>query len=65
VALNRVAQHQLDGEPTRTYRQGGNWVELAGAHCAHGEPETTAPAKLLVMFISNTGRQLKVDDPPQ
>ena len=57
---------KLDGEPVRTYHQGENWVEQPGAH--HVLTENTSrsePAKLLVVFISNTGDELKVDDPPR
>jgi quercetin dioxygenase-like cupin family protein len=64
--LDGTVRSQLDGEPMRTYRQGENWVEQPGAHHVLTEnPSTRAPAKLLVIFISNTGDQLKVDDPPQ
>ena len=63
--LDGTVRSQLDGEPMRTYRQGENWVEQPGAHHVLTEnPSTTAPAKLLVIFISNTGDPLKVDDPP-
>jgi quercetin dioxygenase-like cupin family protein len=57
---------QLEGEPIRTYHQGENWVERPGAHHVLTENTSrTERAKLLVVFISNTGDELKVDDPPK
>jgi len=46
-----------------TYHQGDNWVEPPGAH--HLLTENTSPterARLLVVFVSNTGDKLKIDD---
>jgi quercetin dioxygenase-like cupin family protein len=57
---------KLDGRPIRTYHRGENWVEQPGAH--HVVTQNTSrshPAKLLVVFISNTGDKLKIDDPPK
>ncbi|MDT7619592.1 MAG: hypothetical protein QOF99_493 [Pseudonocardiales bacterium] len=62
--LEGAVRSQLEGEPMRTYHQGENWTEQPGAH--HVVTENTspsAPAKLLVVFISTTGAELKVDDP--
>ena len=57
---------RLGGEPVRTYRQGENWVEQPGAHHVLTENTSrTQLAKLLVVFVSNTGDKLKVDDPPR
>lgn len=54
----------LDDEPARTYHSGENWVEQPGAHhVATENTSQTAPAKLLVVFISTTGDELKIDDP--
>lgn len=64
--LDGTVASKLDGEPVRTYHQGENWVEQPGAH--HVLTKNTSrsePAKLLVVFISNTGDKLKVDDPPR
>ncbi|MEU8403467.1 cupin domain-containing protein [Nonomuraea sp. NPDC048892] len=61
--LEGTMRSQLGGEPVRTYRQGEFWVEAPGAH--HVLTENTSqsePAKLLVVYISNTGENLKVDD---
>jgi quercetin dioxygenase-like cupin family protein len=62
--LDGTVASKLDGEPVRTYHQGENWVEQPGAHHVLTENTSrTEPAKLLVVFISNTGDKLKVDDP--
>ncbi|WP_351222420.1 cupin domain-containing protein [Streptomyces sp. NPDC002133] len=62
--LDGTMRSKLDGEPTRTYQQGENWVEEPGAHHVLTENASkTEPAKLLVIFISNTGDELKVPDP--
>ncbi|MFG1710918.1 cupin domain-containing protein [Nonomuraea sp. M3C6] len=64
--LEGTVRSRLDGEPAHTYRQGENWVEQPGAHHVLTENTSrTQPAKLLVIFISNTGDKLKVDDPPR
>jgi quercetin dioxygenase-like cupin family protein len=64
--LEGTVRSQLASEPVRTYRQGENWVEQPGAHHLLTENTSrTKPAKLLVVFISNTGDKLKVDDPPK
>ncbi|MEV4294279.1 cupin domain-containing protein [Microbispora rosea] len=62
--LEGTVRSQVAGEPVRTFHQGENWVEQPGAHHQLTEnPSQTEPAKLLVVFVSNTGEQLKVDDP--
>ncbi|MGI5272469.1 cupin domain-containing protein [Nonomuraea sp. CA-218870] len=62
--LEGTVRSRLGGEPARTYRQGENWVEQPGAHHVLTENTSpTRPAKLLVVFISDTGDRLKVDDP--
>jgi quercetin dioxygenase-like cupin family protein len=62
--LEGTVRSQLAGEPVRTYHQGQNWFEQPGAHHVLTENTSrTKPAKLLVVFISNTGDKLKVDDP--
>ncbi|NJP88890.1 cupin domain-containing protein [Nonomuraea sp. FMUSA5-5] len=61
--LAGTVRSRLGGEPVRTYRQGENWVELPGAHHVLTENTSrTQPAKLLVIFVSDTGAQLKIDD---
>jgi quercetin dioxygenase-like cupin family protein len=64
--LDGTVASKLDGAARRTYHQGDNWVEQPGAHHLLTENTSrTEPAKLLVVFISNTGDTLKVDDPPK
>ncbi|MGW3346069.1 cupin domain-containing protein [Nonomuraea rubra] len=61
--LEGTVRSQIEGEPVRTYRQGESWVEPPGAHHVLTENTSrTDPAKLLVVFISDTGAELKVDD---
>ena len=62
--LDGTVRSQLDGKPVTTYHQGENWVEQPGAHHVLTENTSrTAPARLLVVFVSDTGAKLKVDDP--
>ncbi|MFI7616155.1 cupin domain-containing protein [Nonomuraea terrae] len=62
--LAGTVRSKLDGKPATTYRQGANWVESPGAHHVLTENTSrTQRAKLLVVFVSNTGDKLKVDDP--
>ncbi|MET7355826.1 cupin domain-containing protein [Streptomyces mirabilis] len=62
--LEGTVRAQLDGKPATTYHQGKNWVEQPGAHHVLTENTSrTKPAKLLVVFVSNTGEKLKIDDP--
>jgi quercetin dioxygenase-like cupin family protein len=64
--LDGTVASRLEGEPVRTYHRGENWVERPGAHhVLTKNTSRTKPAKLLVVFISNTGDKLKVDDPPK
>jgi quercetin dioxygenase-like cupin family protein len=54
----------LDDKPMSTYHQGENWVEQPGTH--HVLTENTSQtdrARLLVVFVSNTGDNLKVVGP--
>ncbi|GII54914.1 hypothetical protein Pth03_33030 [Planotetraspora thailandica] len=62
--LDGTVRSQLDDKPVTTYHQGENWVEQPGAHHVLTENTSrTKPAKLLVVFVSDTGDKLKVDDP--
>ncbi|MFF4755192.1 cupin domain-containing protein [Streptomyces sp. NPDC002514] len=62
--LDGTVRSQLAGQPARTYHQGQNWVEEPGAHhLATVNTSRTEPARLLVVFISDTGAPIKVDDP--
>ncbi|MGP3955867.1 cupin domain-containing protein [Nonomuraea sp. 3N208] len=63
--LEGTLRSQISGEPVRTFHQGEDWVEPPGAHHVLTENTSrTKSAKLLVVFISNTGDKIKVDDPP-
>ncbi|MET9039677.1 cupin domain-containing protein [Streptomyces mirabilis] len=62
--LEGTVRSQLEGKPVTTYHQGENWVEQPGAHHLLTENTSrTKRAKLLVVFVSNTGDKLKFDDP--
>ncbi|PZG13746.1 cupin domain-containing protein [Nonomuraea aridisoli] len=61
--LEGTVRSKLDDEPVRTYRQGEDWVEKPGAHHVLAENTSkTEPAQLLVIFVSDTGQELKIDD---
>jgi quercetin dioxygenase-like cupin family protein len=61
--LEGAVSSQLEGEPAHVYHQGENWSEPPGAHhLSTDNTSSTETAKLLVIFISTTGDQLKVDD---
>jgi quercetin dioxygenase-like cupin family protein len=61
--LEGTVRSKLDDKPTSTYHQGQNWVEQPGAHHVLTENTSqTERARLLVVFVSNTGDKLKVDD---
>jgi quercetin dioxygenase-like cupin family protein len=62
--LEGTIRSALENEPVTTYHQGQDWVEPPGAHHVLTENTSkTKPAKLLVIFVSNTGDPLKIDDP--
>ncbi|MEV1198801.1 cupin domain-containing protein [Microbispora rosea] len=62
--LEGSVRSKLAGKPARTYHQGENWVEQPGArHVLTENTNRTERAKLLVVFVSDTGDKLKVDDP--
>ncbi|MGQ5637704.1 MULTISPECIES: cupin domain-containing protein [unclassified Streptomyces] len=61
--LQGTVRSRLAGKPVHTYHQGDNWVEPPGAHHVLTENTSrTERAKLLVVFVSDTGARLKVDD---
>ena len=61
--LSGVFRSQIEGGPVRTYKTGQHWSEAPGAHhILTQNASTTEPAALLVVFISDTGEQLKIDD---
>jgi quercetin dioxygenase-like cupin family protein len=62
--LEGTVRSKLDDKPVTTFHQGENWVEQPGTdHVLTENASQTEPAKLLVVFVSNTGDKLKVDDP--
>ncbi|MFE0510572.1 cupin domain-containing protein [Streptomyces sp. NPDC058964] len=62
--LEGTVRSRLDDKPVTTYHQGENWVEQPGAHHVLTENASrTKPAKILVVFVSDTGAKLKVEDP--
>ena len=62
--LEGTVRSALDDKPAATYHQGESWVEQPGTHHVLTEnTSATDGAKLLVIFVSNTGDALKVDDP--
>lgn len=62
--LEGTVRSQLNDMPAKTYRQGENWVEQPGDHHVLADNVSqTEPAKLLVVFVADTGADLKVDDP--
>jgi quercetin dioxygenase-like cupin family protein len=64
--LEGTVRSRIAGKPVGTYHRGEDWVELPGAHHVLTENTSrTRPAKLLAIFVSNTGEPLKVDDPGQ
>ena len=64
--LEGTIASRVEGGPVRTYHRGENWIERPGAHHVLTENTSrTRPATLLVIFVSNTGDKLKVDDRPK
>jgi quercetin dioxygenase-like cupin family protein len=63
--LEGTVASQLDNEPVKTYHRGEDWMEQPGAHHVLTEnTSSTKPAKLLAVFVSDTGDELVVGDPP-
>jgi quercetin dioxygenase-like cupin family protein len=61
--LDGTVRSRLAGQPAHVYRRGQDWVEPPGAdHLLTENLSTTAPARLLVIFVSTTGAELKIDD---
>ncbi|AWW42006.1 cupin [Streptomyces sp. AS58] len=62
--LEGTFRSQLEGQPVETYKEGEYWVEPPGAyHVLTENTSETEPGKLLVVFVSNTGDELKVPQP--
>ncbi|MFC0438277.1 cupin domain-containing protein [Kutzneria buriramensis] len=62
--LQGAVRSQVDDKPATTYHQGENWFEQPGAHhVVAANPSPTERAKLLVVYVSNTGDPLQANDP--
>lgn len=62
--LEGTVRSRLDDEPTGTYHRGEYWVEQPGTrHVLTENASRTEGARLLVVFVSDTGDALKVADP--
>lgn len=62
--LQGAVRSQVDDEPSTTYHQGEFWFEQPGAHhVVAANASTTELAKLLVVYVSNTGDPLQANDP--
>lgn len=63
--LKGAVRSALDDGPPQTYRAGDNWFEPPGArHPLTENASRTQPARLLVVFVANTGDALKTPDQP-
>jgi quercetin dioxygenase-like cupin family protein len=62
--LAGTVRSQVDDKPVSTFGPGDSWVEQPGAHHVLTEnTNSTQEAKLLVVFVADTGAELKIDDP--
>jgi len=56
--LSGEVRSQVDDAPVRIYRPGDSWYEPPGAHHTISENVSrTKPAKLLAIFVVNTGEE--------
>lgn len=63
--LEGSVRSALNDEAARVYRSGDNWSEPPGArHPLTENASRTQPARLLVVFVANTGDALKIPDQP-
>lgn len=61
--LSGAVRSQLAGAPAQIYRAGQSWFEPPGVrHLLTENVSPTTPARLLVVFIANTGEPLKTPD---
>lgn len=62
--LEGAVRSQIEGQPARVYRTGESWTEKPGDHHVVTEnASSTETARLLVVFVADTGAPLKTDDP--
>jgi len=61
--LSGSVRSQIAGEPIQTFRAGQSWFELPGArHVLTENASRKARARLLVVFVNNSGEPLKTPD---
>ncbi len=61
--LQGTIRSQLEGQPVQTFVAGQSWPEPPGSHHVLTEnPSATEPAQLLVVFVADTGAELKTND---
>ena len=62
--LEGAVRSQIEGQPAHLYKTGESWTEKPGDHHVLTEnASSTETARLLVVFIGDTGASLKTDDP--
>lgn len=63
--LKGAVRSAIDDQPPRVYRSGENWSEPPGArHPLTENASRSQPARLLVVFVADTGAALKIPDQP-
>jgi quercetin dioxygenase-like cupin family protein len=63
--LSGTIRSQLGNDPAKVYRAGEDWSEPPGAlHRVTENMSTSNPAKLLAIFVANTGDPLKTPGQP-
>ena len=61
--LSGTVRSQINDEPAKVYHAGQDWYEPPGSHHVVAENvSATDSAKLLVIFVANTGDALKIPD---
>lgn len=62
--LHGAVRSQVGDAPARMYQVGETWVEEPGArHVLAENVSSEVPARLLVVFVSRTGEDLRTDEP--
>jgi quercetin dioxygenase-like cupin family protein len=63
--LKGAVRSGLNDEAPQVYQTGGHWFEAPGArHPMTENASRTRPARLLVVFVANTGDALRTPDQP-
>jgi quercetin dioxygenase-like cupin family protein len=61
--LQGAVRSQLEGQPAQTFTLGQSWSEAPGAHHVLTENASASEsARLLVVFVADSGASLKTDD---